>query len=96
VEAVDGGIGHLDDFLLDEQDWSIRYLILDTRNWLPGIHVVIPVDWTKNIRWGEGVISVGHFKEEIRNAPEFIGKEHLTREYVEALDLHYGQAVRHS
>jgi len=35
VEAADGGIGHVDDFLLDEA-WAVRYLVVRTSNW-PGV-----------------------------------------------------------
>src|SRR3546814_13431113 len=36
VAASDGEIGHIDDFLVDDTDWSLRFLVIDTRNWLPG------------------------------------------------------------
>ena len=35
VEATDGGIGHVDDFLVD-QTWNVRYLVVDTSNWIGG------------------------------------------------------------
>jgi hypothetical protein len=38
--AVDGVIGHVDDFLVD-QNWSIRYLVVDTSNWVGGKSVLI-------------------------------------------------------
>ena len=44
IEATDGDIGHIDDFIVDDGDlrtapWGIRYLVIDTRNWLPGRRV---------------------------------------------------------
>ena len=33
VHAVDGEIGHIEDLMLDGADWSVRYVIVDTRNW---------------------------------------------------------------
>jgi sporulation protein YlmC with PRC-barrel domain len=41
IHAKDGEIGHVDDFLLEEEDWSIRYLIVDTNNWWFGKKVLI-------------------------------------------------------
>jgi hypothetical protein len=35
IQAQDGEIGHVSDFVVDEEDWAIRYLIVDTRNWCP-------------------------------------------------------------
>ena len=38
--ATDGEIGHVDDFLVNE-DWTLRYLVVDTSNWLGGKWVLI-------------------------------------------------------
>jgi hypothetical protein len=40
LEATDGGIGHVDEFLVDE-NWHIRYLVVDTSNWPGGKAVII-------------------------------------------------------
>jgi hypothetical protein len=36
IQAKDGEIGHVEDFIIDDETWAIRYLIVDTRNWWPG------------------------------------------------------------
>ena len=36
VQAADGEIGHVEDFVIDDETWAIRYLIINTRNWWPG------------------------------------------------------------
>jgi hypothetical protein len=41
IEATDGGIGHVDEFLVDET-WSVRYLVVDTSNWPGGNSVLVP------------------------------------------------------
>ena len=41
IQAVDGGIGHVQDFIVDDEDWGIRYMLVDTRNWLPGESVLV-------------------------------------------------------
>ncbi len=41
IHAADGEIGHVDDFLLDESDWSLRYLVVDTSNWVGGKRVLV-------------------------------------------------------
>ena len=30
ILATDGEIGHVDDVLIDERTWSVRYLVVDT------------------------------------------------------------------
>src|SRR5208282_5526669 len=36
VHATDGDLGHVENILADDANWDIRYLIIATRNWLPG------------------------------------------------------------
>jgi hypothetical protein len=42
VRATDGDVGSLGDFYFDDQSWTIRYLVIDTGNWLKGRRVLIP------------------------------------------------------
>ncbi len=36
IQATDGEIGHVDDFIVDDDAWTIRYMVIDTGDWLPG------------------------------------------------------------
>lgn len=96
VHAVDGDIGHIEDFLIDQDDWSIRYLAIDTRNWLPGRHVAVPADWARDIRWSERRVTFARSREEIRNAPEYSGIGYVTPEYSRNLDDYYAETGRNA
>ncbi len=41
IRATDGEIGSVDRFLFDDETWTVRYLVVDTGNWLPGSQVLI-------------------------------------------------------
>ena len=41
IHALDGEIGHVDDFLLDESTWGLRYFVVDTSNWVGGKRVLV-------------------------------------------------------
>jgi hypothetical protein len=58
VAASDGEIGRVEDFLLDDRDWAIRLLAIDTGNWLPGRKVVISPAWLRAIDWSDQRILV--------------------------------------
>ena len=53
IQARNGEIGHVEDFVADDTHWVIRYLVVDTRNWLPGKKVLITASWFEQIDWGE-------------------------------------------
>jgi hypothetical protein len=88
IQALDGDIGHVEDFVIDEETWSIRYLIVDTKNWWPGKRVLISPQWIDEISWDDSRISVKLTKEAIRQSPEY-SPESLNRGYEEKLHSHY-------
>lgn len=91
VEAADGGIGHVADFLVDDEDWSIRYLVIDTRDWWPGKHVLMSPQWSTGVDWAERRVRVELTREAIESAPEYDRDAGVTREYEIGLWSHYGK-----
>ena len=90
IQASDGEFGHVDDFLVDEADWTIRYLIVDTRNWLPGKKVLTPPENIDRITWDERKVYYDVTQEKIKNSPEYIEGEPVRREYEEELRDYFG------
>ncbi len=91
IEASDGAIGHVEDFIIDDETWAIRYLIVDTRNWWPGKRVLIAPQWIERVSWMESKVFVRLSREAIKQAPEFTEDSVLTREYEDALHRHYNR-----
>ncbi|MEO5734211.1 MAG: PRC-barrel domain-containing protein [Rubrivivax sp.] len=69
IQAEDGEIGHVEDFLIDADSWRIRALLVGTRNWLPGKHVQVDPGVIRQVDWVEQVVAVGMTREAIRQAP---------------------------
>lgn len=90
IHATDDEIGHLADFLVDDDGWVIRYLVVDTRNFLPGKKVLVAPQWVDSIRWSDRMVYVEATKQQISTAPEYDGLLPLSRDYEVALFAHYG------
>jgi hypothetical protein len=58
VHALDGEIGHLSDFLLDDDSWKIDSVLIDTKNWWTGKHVLLPAAAITDIDWAGRYIRV--------------------------------------
>lgn len=87
--ASNGNIGHVEDFLIDDQNWAIRYVVVDTVNWWPGKKVVIAPQWIKDVSWTDSRVYVNLSRERIKNAPEYDPTAIVDREYEEKLyDYH--------
>ncbi len=92
IEASDGDIGHVEDFLIDDESWAIRYMIVDTVNWWPGKKVVVAPQWIRDVSWKESKVFVDLPQERIKNAPEYDPAAIIDRGYEERLyDYHQKQ-----
>lgn len=92
VGAIDGEIGHVEDFLIDQQSWTIRYLSIATRNWWPGKKVLLSPEWVTKVSWEESEVQVALSRETIQSAPEYIELQSVTREYESQLHEHYDRS----
>jgi hypothetical protein len=90
IHALDGAIGHVDDFIIDEGTWSVRYLQIDTSNWIGGKTVLLAARWIQRIDPADGKIHVEVTKERIQNSPEFDQDVAIDRAFEERLHQHYG------
>lgn len=90
IHAKDGHIGHLDDFIVDDEEWRIRYLVVDTRNWLPGKLVLVSPEWINTISFLEREIYVSVDKEAIKGAPEYDPDLPINRALEGRLYEHHG------
>ncbi|WP_114284426.1 PRC-barrel domain-containing protein [Sulfitobacter sp. DFL-23] len=90
VEATDDNIGHIEDFVIDESSWAVRYLVIDTKNWWPGKMVLISPDWLRGIAWTDGKVHVGVTRDKVKDSPEFDPSTTIDRKYEESIHAHYG------
>jgi hypothetical protein len=91
IHAEDGEVGHVEDFIVDDATWTIHYVVVDTRNVLPGKKVLIAPDWVKNIDWAGQRMEIGLPKDRIKSAPEFNPASPVNREYETRLYDYYGR-----
>lgn len=68
IQAIDGEIGHVEDFILDNETWKIKYLVVNTRNWIPGKKVLISPNRIKEINWADEKVMLDLEKEIIKNS----------------------------
>ena len=87
--ATDGEIGHVDDALIDITAWHLAHLVIDTRNWLPGKHVVVDAAMVRTIDWGAETVSVQLTREEVEKAPTYDPLTEMSDQYQDYLSRYY-------
>lgn len=70
VHARDGEVGHIADYTLGDQSWAIRYLVVDTGNWLPGMRVSVESQLATRISWDEATVFLDLPREFFRHRTE--------------------------
>ena len=92
IHATDGPIGHVDGFLVDDETWAIRYLIVQTGHWWSGHKVLIVPDWITAVNWFESTVNVDLSRAAIRESPHFESCAELDREQEAGLYKHYDRS----
>jgi hypothetical protein len=71
MEALDGAIGHAEDFIVDDSDWYVHYITVDTKNWLPGQRVVISPELIREIDWISRSVFLKANRKKIEDSPPY-------------------------
>lgn len=91
IQARDGEIGHVDDFIAEDDTWIIRYLVVDTRTLLPGKKVLVAPTWVEKVDWVGRSVQVDLSRETIKDSPEFDPSAPVNRRYEVRLYDYYGR-----
>jgi len=90
IEGTDGSVGHIKDFVVDDETWEIRYLVVATSNWWAGKSVLVAPEWATRISWRDRKVYLGMTREAIKASPEWSATYPVERAYEEQLSRHYG------
>ncbi len=94
VEALDGKIGHIDDFIIDDLDWQMLYALMDTKNWVPwSKRVLLGTNWMDEISYSSQVLKINIDKEAIQSAPEFDSSKSITDDFEKELFDYYESSM---
>jgi len=89
IQASDDAIGHVEDFLFEDRTWAIRYVVADTRNWLPGKRVLLSQHWIREVSWAERLVRVDLTRTGVERSPVYDAAHLPSRDYEERLYRHY-------
>ncbi len=93
IAGTDESIGHIDDFIVDDETWEVRYLVIDTKNWWFGKKVLIAPHWASRISWLERTVHVELSRQAVKDSPEWNPGAGVNRAYETRLYDYYGRPV---
>jgi uncharacterized protein YrrD len=93
IQASDDEIGHVDDFMVDDETWELRYIVVDTSNWLAGKKVLVTPRQISQVSWAESRVYVALSRDTIEGAPPFDPYTPTDRKDEVRLQQYYQQSV---
>jgi hypothetical protein len=78
VEALDGGIGKIDEAT---NEVGASYIVVDTGPWIFGKKVMLPAGVINRVDREEETVYADRTKEQIKNAPEFDPDDYRSERY---------------
>jgi uncharacterized protein YrrD len=88
--ARDGAIGSVDDVYFDDERWAVRYLVVDTGDWMPGRRVLISPASLEPHGAQAGAVRVNITREQVKSAPPVATDRPVSRQYEMAHAAHFG------
>jgi hypothetical protein len=81
IRATDGSVGLVKDFYFDDQTWVIRYLAIDTGNWLYSRSVLISPIAIGKPNWAERALPVSITREQVKGSPHIAAGQPISRQF---------------
>lgn len=88
IQATNGEIGQVSDFLVDDQ-FKLRYLVIDTGKWLPGKKVILSTAWISTVDPQKQTVVMNIDRKRIEQGPDYSEDHVLDREYETRLHAYY-------
>lgn len=80
IQAIDEEIGKVKEVYFDDQQWGVRYIIVDTGPWLFGRKVLISPYAITDIDEAESKIHVNLTRDQVKNSPDIDTHQPVSRQ----------------
>lgn len=90
IQAKDGPIGHVENFLVDDATWGVRYLVIDTKNWWSGQHVLMSPYAVREISWSDRDVTLEVTRDQIKASPSWDPAGAINEDFEKRLHGYYG------
>ena len=79
VRAVDGELGVIKDFYFDDEQWTVRYMVVDIGTWLPGRQVLVPLWALEAAEWDQTRVPTRLTRQQVKDGPDVDTRQPISR-----------------
>lgn len=94
IHTTDGEIGKVVDYIIDDSNWKITYLIVETGSWLNSKKVLLSTNWITNVKWDNKIVIVNTTTDEVKDSPDFDESQPLNDDYERNLNNYYATSKK--
>lgn len=89
IEAIDGRLGNVRDMLFDDRTWKMRWLVVDTGDWLSGRKVLIHPSAILNADHERQALVINLAKVQVEQSPELNSDQPVSHQMETRIFDHY-------
>jgi len=78
IHAIDGEIGKVVDYIVDDTTWKLKFFVVETGSWLNSKKVLLSTRWIKEVNWDNSVVIVNISTEAVKNSPDYDESEPIS------------------
>ncbi|SRR6056297_526494 len=93
VYTRDGNYGHLDDIIIDDEDWQILYFVITDGNLLGEQNIMFPIGWIDKISYKDQHVKLNINSGDLQHAPDFNPEYPVNTEYEKKVYDYYGRLL---
>ena len=90
IQAKDGSLGTVSDFLFDDSSWKVRWIVVDTGRWLTGRKVLIHPSAVLSADYVARKLSVALSMAQVKDSPDIRQDRPVSRQMQNNLYSYYG------
>jgi hypothetical protein len=90
VSGTDGDIGHVVNFLVDDQSWTVRYMVVEAGTFFDGHRVLVSPNAFREVDWPSRIFHLSLTMEMVKNAPSVDTDLPVSRQKERAFHDYYG------
>jgi stress response protein YsnF len=92
VRAVEGEVGKVTDFIVEDEDWQLRYMVVDISDWLEeDKQILVALTWISDIEVSRDEVAIDLTQEAVKFSPPFDPNLAVNRQYEEVLYDYHGK-----
>jgi len=90
IEADDGKVGTVSDFLFDDRTWKLRWMVVEAGTWLTGRQVLVHPSAIGAPDYDREQLPVHLTKQQVKDSPDIRTDQPVSRQFQDTLYGYYG------